>query len=279
MGRKGTIDRTRSLLEVPTLKTVFGAKRRPFRHYENKAPRCEVVVERPEYDLTVFKLHFGKITAKLYSKGERVLRAEVIVHNTKELHCGRSLPNFSEIVQRLKEILNRFLNALRYVNISTISNDHLEDLPKPSQVGRTRVGGVDLHQPRMRAVLQAVIALSAAPRAFQAADLATQVRACWQQTACGSYTPRQAAYDLKKLRGKNLIRKIENSRRYEPFPEGLEEMAALIVLREKVLKPVLAAAGKRQRGRKPKDQSQADIHYANLQTEMHNLLQTLGLAV
>jgi len=134
---QGTIDRTRSLLDVKTLKTIFGAKKRPSRCKHQKEPRCEVVVERPEYDLTIFKIHFGKMTAKMYSKGERVLRTEVVVHNTKELGCGRSLPKFSAIVLRLKEILNRFLNALRCMDIASISDDSLDDWHKPSQVGKT----------------------------------------------------------------------------------------------------------------------------------------------
>ncbi len=56
-------------------------------------------------------------------------------------------------------------------------------------------------------------------------------------------------------------------------------MTALFVLREKVIKPVLAGAGKTRRGPKLKHQSQVDIHYANIQTEMRNLFQTIGLAV
>lgn len=272
---QGTIDRTRSLLDVKSLKTIFGTKKRPSRCKHTKEPRCEVVVERPEYDLTVFKLHFGKMTAKMYTKGECVLRIEIIVHNTKELHCGRSLPKFSEIVLRLKEILNRFLNALRCIDIASISDHSLDDWYKPSQVGQTRVGRVNINQPRMRAVLQAVIALSVTPHGFQSADLAAQV----QENSASRYTPRQAAYDLKKLRGKNLVRKIDNSRRYEPVPAGLQNMAALLILRDKVLKPVLAGAGKPKRGPKPKHQSQTDIHYANLQTELHGLFQTIGLAV
>jgi hypothetical protein len=271
---QGTIDRTRSLLEVKTLKTIFGTKKRPSRCKHNKEPRCEVVVEKPAYNLTVFKLHFGKITAKMYTKGERVLRTEIIVHNTKELHCGRSLPNFSEIVWRLKEILNRFLNALHCVDIASISEDRLDDWPTPAQVGQTRVGGVNINQPRMRAVLEGVIALAAAPQGFRCADLADQV----QNSTRRDYTPRQAAYDLKKLRGKNLVHKIENSRRYEPLPEGLQNMAALLILREKVIKPVLAGAGQPKRGPKPKQQSQTDIHFANLQTEMRHLFHTIGLA-
>jgi hypothetical protein len=271
---QGTIDRTRNLLNVQTLKTIFGAKRRPFRHQGHKEPRCEVVLERPAYDLTVFKLHFGKITAKMYTKGERVLRIEVIAHNTKDLHCGRSLPKFSAIVLRLKEILNRFLNALHCMDVAAISEDSLDHWLNPSQVGRTRVGGVNINQPRMQAVLAAVITLAAAPHGFRCADLANKVNSTLED-----YTPRQAAYDLKKLRGKSLVHKIDNSRRYEPLPEGLQNMAALLIVREKVLKPVLAGAGKPKPGRKPKQQSQTDIHYANLQTEMRLLLQTIGLAV
>lgn len=272
---QGTIDRTRSLLDVKTLRTIFGTKRRPSRCKHNKEPRCEVVVERPEYDLTVFKIHFGKITAKMYSKGERVLRAEVIIHNTKELRCGRSLPHFAEIVLRLKEILIRFLNALRGIDIASIADNRLDNWHMPSQVGQTRVGGVDINQTRMRAVMQAVIALSCAPHGFQSADLAVKV----QENMGSPYTARQAAYDLKKLRGKNMVRKIEKSRRYEPVPEGLQTMAALFVLREKVIKPVLAGAGNTRRGPKLKYQSQVDIHYANLRAEMRNLFQTIGLAV
>lgn len=84
---------------------------------------------------------------------------------------------------------------------------------------------------------------------------------------------------MAPLRGKHLVRKIDNSRRYEPLPEGLQNMAALLIVREKVLKPILAGAGKPERGRKPKHQSQTDIHYANMQTEMRHLFQTIGLAV
>jgi hypothetical protein len=272
---QGTVDRTRCLLDIKTLKTIFGTKKRPSRCKHEKEPRCENAVERPEYDLTIFKIHFGKITAKMYSKGERVLRTEVIVHNTKELRCGRSLPKFFEIVSRLKEILNRFLNALCCIDIACISDDRLDDWHMPSQVGQTRVGSVDINQPRIRAVLQAVIALSVAPHGFQCADLAAKV----QENLVSPYTPRQAAYDLKKLRGKNMLRKIDNSRRYQPVPEGLRNMTALLVLREKVIKPVLAGAGKTRPGPKPKYQSQVDIHYANIQTEMRNLFQTIGLTV
>ena len=116
------------------------------------------VVETPTYDLIVFKVHYGKLTLKIYTKGERVLRIEVIVHNTKELRGGRSLEHFPKIVLRLKDILERFLNRLYCIDACFIGENLLETLPTPSVVGATRVGGVNYNQARIRTVIEAVVA-------------------------------------------------------------------------------------------------------------------------
>ena len=76
------VDRTRSRLDVKTLKTMFGAKARPHRDRAGGPPRLEAVIGRPTYDLTNFKVHFGRLTLKAYTKGEHVLRVEAICHNT-----------------------------------------------------------------------------------------------------------------------------------------------------------------------------------------------------
>ena len=91
----------------------------------------------------------------------------------------------------------------------------------------------------MQTVLEAVLGPAAAPQGFRSNEWAARVHS----SNLRNYTPRQAAHDLKKLRGKNLVRKIDNSRRYEPVPEGLQHMAALLILREKVLKPVYFSFG------------------------------------
>jgi len=273
----GLIDRVRAGLDLNPLKTIFGVKRRPFRHAGHTAPRLESVVEKPKYHLTVFKLHFGKLTVKLYTKGDRVLRVEVIAHNTKVLPYSRSLTNFPQLVSHLQEILIRFLNILHCVDNSFISGDTLDDLHTPSQVGQTRVGGIDLNQPRLRAVLEAVISLSPLPTGFSVSAVAAKVRQLLRLEPT-QYTARQAAYDLKKLRGKNWVRKIGQSRRYEVIPESLRTMTAVWVLREKVIKPVLAGVSQPKRGPKPKQQSLLDTLYQAIQLAMANLFDALGIA-
>ena len=58
---QGLIDRTRRVLDVPRLKTIFGRKHRP-RQTQAREGRLEKIIERSVYDLTVFKVHFGKLT-------------------------------------------------------------------------------------------------------------------------------------------------------------------------------------------------------------------------
>ena len=108
----GTVaDRTRSRLDVPALRTLFGIKKRPAGTAEPSL-KLAVVIERPAYDLTLFKVHFGLLTLKGYTKGERVLRFEAIVHNTKTLKTGRALEKFPDIIARLASMAGQFCTML-----------------------------------------------------------------------------------------------------------------------------------------------------------------------
>ncbi len=236
------IDRSRVPLDLETIKTILGYQRRPrYRQRKSKSAQWEVAVEKPTYDLTILKVHCGKLTLKIYTKGERVLRIEVVVHNTEELQCGRSLEKFPQIVVQAKEILERFMNALSCIDQCFIADSMLDELPTPSRVGTTKVGGIDLNKPRMRWVVEAVIALclSLSPQGFTASELVRQVRMLSNQ-AEGQYDARRAAYDLKKLRGKKIVHRIDQTRRYQSTSSGLKAMVALVVLRNKAIKPLLA---------------------------------------
>jgi hypothetical protein len=272
------IDRSRVLLDLKTVRTILGYKRRPRYHKrKKKSAEWEVAVEKPTYDLTIFRLHCGKLTLKIYTKGERVLRIEVVVHNTQELRCGRSLEKFPTIVVEAKSILERFMDALSCIDQCFIADRMLEQLPAPSQVGKTKVGGIDLNKPRMRWVVEALIALSPSPGGFTASELASQVRALSKQRE-SEYGPRRAAYDLKKLRGKRILRRIGQTRRYESMPKGLRAMAALVVLRNKAIKPLLAAAQELRPSRGAQNPSAIDTHYHTIRTAMQGVFQELGLA-
>ncbi len=270
---QGLIDRTRSRLDVGKVKTIFGWKHR----LHQRGLRCEQVVDESAYDLTVFKIHFRRLTLKMYDKGGRVLRIEAIAHNVKDLRCGKGLEKLSVMLAKLQRMVIDFLNVLCAAHLSFLGGEVLDTLPQPMKRGSRRLAGVDLQNPRMRAVSEATVALAPKPDGFTVRELAEKTRELMGKDA-QTYGPRQAFYDLSKLRGKGLLDRVDKTRRYHCPMAGIRTLAGMLILREKVIKPVLAGAARKHVGRPPKNIHPIDKHYENLQREMFCTFEMLGLA-
>jgi len=274
----GITERTRGALDVERLKTIFGTKARPRRRKtKSSSPRLAAVIERPAYDLTIFKVHFGNLTLKAYTKGEHVLRFEAVCHNTADLRCGRVIERFPEIVVRLKEMLERFLDVCDCIDASFIPDDTLDQLPVAAHVGKTRVGGIDINKERLREALDAAVALAPSPAGFTVADFTARVQSMTGKTD-SEYSIRQGAYDLKKLRAKNLVMKIDKSHRYQVPLDAARSITALLTLRDRVIKPILAGVRSPRQGRPPRHLTAVDRDYEKLRLDMQSLFEHLGIA-
>jgi hypothetical protein len=270
-------ERTRPRLDVPRLRTLFGAKHRP--HRDRKKPATiTAVVETPSYDLTWFKLTFGRLGLKAYTKGERVLRIEATCHNAAELGCGRVLDRLPDIVGRLGAMAERFCTTLDCTSVGFLPDGILEQLPRPGALGATRVGGVSLESRRVRSALAAVAALAAMPDGFSVADLAGKVQHLTGQGP-GAYTVRQAAYDLRKLRAKALVQKPGLTRRYHVPPDALRTITAVTAVRDRVLAPLLGEVREPRRVTDRTNWTAVDHDYEALRTGMENLFAHLGIEV
>jgi hypothetical protein len=267
------LDRTRSRLDIPALRTLFGRTSRPHSNRASGPPAQEIVIEKPQYGLTWFRIRFGLLQLKAYTKGEHVLRFEATVHNTRELRCRRSLENFPEIITRLAGMAERFATTLDCADVAFLADTTLDDLPLPSRIGATRAGGIDLNKPRIRAALSAALALAPAPHGFTVAEFTARVRSFGQ----AGYTVRQGAYDLRKLRGKNLAVKPARTRRYHTPPDAARTIAALLALRDQVIAPILAGVRSPRPGRKPAHWTRIDRDYETLRIGMQTLFGDLGI--
>ena len=272
------LDRTRRALDVKTLTTIFGRKNRPHNHTKRGSLcRLEKGIERPAYNLTVFKIHFGKLTLKIYDKGDRVLRVEIVAHNVKDLRCGALVEKWPRLLKTMEQYLNNFLNIVQAAHVSFLDQGTFDTLAAPTQRGNRRQAGVDFNKVRMRRVAAAVVALAPQPIGFTVSDLARKVSAI-AGPELEAYNSRRAAYDLSKVRGKGLVERIGKSRRYRTTSDGVGKLGGYTILRDQVIKPLMAGVVRRQ-GRPPKTIHPVDQHYQNLRVELYKTFETLGLAV
>ena len=80
------------------------------------------------------------------------------------------------------------------------------------------------------------------------------------------------------LRGKQIVQRIGATRRYEPISSGLRAITALLVLREKAIKPLLAAAQDISPTRGAQNPRVIDRHYHDLRLAMKGVFHQLGIA-
>jgi len=113
-----------------------------------------------------------------------------------------------------------------------------------------------------------------APGGFTVAEHAARVR---QITGHDDYTIRQAAYDLRKLRGRQLVDKPGRTRRYHVPRPAARTLSALLTLRNHVIAPILAGVRSPRMGRKPRIWTAADRDYETLRIGMQTLFRHVGI--
>ena len=267
---------SRERLDIKRLTTIMGRKNRPHNR-KQKRPGVEIRIEKPDYNLTIFKIHFGKITLKLYDNGERVLRAEVVVHNAKELKCKRSVSNFEDIVSKLNMIMAHFMDNLCYSHVCLFNDGSFEELTHPSRKGKQRLAGVDINKKRTISVMESVMALAVKPNGYTAKDITMIVKERLDKKQAEDYTPAKAAYDIRKLRAKGLVVKIENSRKYSTTKKGMETIIAVLALTQKTIPTVLSAINKDTIPVNPEQSNNIEQIYINITKQIKQIHQLYGI--
>ncbi|MEJ7678512.1 MAG: hypothetical protein WKG06_11765 [Segetibacter sp.] len=268
------INLTRERIDIPYLKTLLGRKNRPYitkRH--SSGP--EVQVQTPDYNLTVFKIHVGKLTLKLYDKGERTLRAEVVAHNTKELGCKRSLEYFETMVVKLNELMGSFINNITYAHAAIIDDGTMENLSKPVQTGKTRLAGITLTNKRNVALMESVLALMLYPQGFSCIDLKEMMR----KKRFKDYSINNARYDMRKLKGKTFVQKIKGKQKYQATKSGIQNMSAVLCVWKQELKPFLTMVNKKSINEQSKELNTVETHFCNARKEIHSISNLYGIKI
>ena len=68
------LDCTRSRLDIPALRVLFGLKSRPHLNRAAGPPAQEIVIEKSQHGLAWFRIRLGLLQLKAHIKGEHVLR-------------------------------------------------------------------------------------------------------------------------------------------------------------------------------------------------------------
>jgi len=174
---------------------------------------------------------------KQYLKEGRALRIETVVNAPGDLGCQRRLHNLDELQAKARAANARLLAVQKAGQDCAISTSLFEHVAQPSLQEGQRVSALRFGDPRVMALTGALCVLVHTVVGFTNRSLCAQVSSLLD----GPYTSTQTTYDLRRLRLKGLIRRLDGTNRYLLTPEGVRVAAFYTKVHHRLLGPLLAA--------------------------------------
>ncbi|MCY3839280.1 MAG: hypothetical protein OXH09_11670, partial [Gammaproteobacteria bacterium] len=157
---------------------------------------------------------------KQYHKEGRALRTETVINDTYDFDVGRRLKNLDDLKQIGFAANRRLLGVERLSHDATIGAETLASLHRPAHIDGQRASTLRFGDPRVQALLAALLRFDLLPAGFRNRELRKAV-APLRGMSLDDYNAGQMTYDLRRLRLRGLIERIPHSQRYRLTAEGL----------------------------------------------------------
>jgi hypothetical protein len=174
---------------------------------------------------------------KEYLKEGRALRIETVVNSPDDLGVKRRLRNLDQLQAKARAANSRLLAVQQASQDCAISAPLFERVALPSLQEGQRVPALRFGDPRVMALAGALCVLVHTVVGFTNRSLCAQV----SSLLGGPYTSTQTTYDLRRLRLKGLIRRVDGQNRYVLTPDGVRTVAFYTKLHRRLLEPLLEA--------------------------------------
>lgn len=183
-------------------------------------------------------VEYKKSHVKQYFKEQRALRTETTINDPGDFGVNKGLANLPYL-RRIGEAVNhRLLETESLSQDCLLTESALERLQRPTVEDGQRSPALRFADRRVMALLQALCGFAHLPAGFRNRQLRTQVAALLAQP---DYSAGQMTYDLRRLRRKGLIARIEGTHRYILTTYGLRVALFCAKLYLRLFRPAWAA--------------------------------------
>jgi hypothetical protein len=170
---------------------------------------------------------------KQYFKEGKALRTETVINNTYDFAIGRKVHNLSELRKVGFTANRRLLGVQRISHDCWIGEDNFNRVTRPAKVDDQRVPALRFGEPRVVALLAAILHFRLLPRGFTNADLRDYLAPLLDRPI----SPGMMSYDLRRLRLHGLIERVPRSRRYLLTEFGAHAATFLSRSHNRLLRP------------------------------------------
>jgi len=173
---------------------------------------------------------------KEYLKEGRALRIETVCNNPADLGVLRRLVHLGELREQARALNRRMLAFQRASSAPTLATSLFDEVALPDMRAGQRTVALRYGDPRVVALLGALSHTLPQLMPFANADL----RAIVEQLLSRPYRSSQMSYDLRRLRARGLIRRLQRSHRYVTTDKGTAVALLFTKSYQRFVHPLLA---------------------------------------
>lgn len=158
---------------------------------------------------------------KQYFKEGKALRTELTVNDPYEFGLGRKLGNLPELRELGFQANRRVLHVQTISQDFVISEELFQEVNNPRRIGDQRASAMRFGDPKVLAILAALLIFRLLPRGFRSRDLREHVAPLLGEDP-SQWTQGRLTYQLRRLRLHGLIEHVAKSNRYTVTERGLQ---------------------------------------------------------
>lgn len=176
---------------------------------------------------------------KQYHKEGQALRTETTINDTRDFALGRRLHNLTALRQVGFSANRRLLHVQTISHHCAVGEDELQRHQRSLEINGQRASALRFADPRIQALMQALLLFVLLTRGFSNRDLREQF--CSLLGIDPSHMrPGCMTYDLRRLRLHGLIERIPHTNRYRLTEDGLKTAMFYSRVYNRLLRPGLS---------------------------------------
>ncbi|MFD0507848.1 hypothetical protein ACFQ0G_43970 [Streptomyces chiangmaiensis] len=193
-------------------------------------------------DGVIPSLHVDYKTSRIkqYHKEGRALRTETTINNPTDFRIGKRLTNLPTLRQIGFTANRRLLGVQQLSHDPARGAEVFAAVTDPIRTAEgTRIPGLRFTDPRVQALLHALLVFKLLPRGFANRDLRVLLAPLLGKPP-ETITAGQMSYDLRRLRAHGIIQRIPRTHRYQLTPTGHEQALFLTRVHNRLIRTGLA---------------------------------------
>jgi len=176
---------------------------------------------------------------KQYHKEGRALRTETTVNDTRDFQIGKRLKNLPALRQIGFQANRRLLHVQSISHDCLLGEDAFQQVNQPQTISGQRVAALRFSDPRVQALLSALLAFRLLPCGFANHELRALLAPLLGLNP-DHFTQGQMTYHLRRLRLHGLIERIPDTHRYQVTEFGWRVALFFTRVYSRIIRPGLA---------------------------------------